>query len=280
MMTLNLWRAEWLKVRKRPVNRGILGAMLAIVLVVFVALTVFALVDREDFMDEATSVMPFPSSLGTGVDLLANLGGLLVVVFVANSVGSEYGRDTWKVILPRYGNRPAFLVTKWIVGLVALLLLFTAMAVSAVVLGWLGALILGIPVGASSTGPTAEQFRNLGVMALDFIFIGTLTFFGAVVTRSTIGAAIAGILSSTILAVLGPLLSLLYAGAAIVVPTAHIENLRLGWVMPGPQAAAEQAELFNRFVPPLVSALIVVGYIVVLLGSSLYLFKRRDMAGE
>ncbi len=43
------------------------------------------------------------------------------------------------------------------------------------------------------------HLRTLGVMVLEFIFFGTLTLFGAVVTRSTIGAAIVGILSSTIL---------------------------------------------------------------------------------
>ncbi len=38
--------------------------------------------------------------------------------------------------------------------------------------------------------------------------------------------------------------------------------------------------LFNRSVPPFVSALVVLGYVVLLPGGSLYVVKRRDMAGE
>ncbi len=280
MMTLNLWRAEWLKTRKRPANRGILGLMLAITLVVFVAVTAIAYVAPGSDLDASTSVLPFPGSLAMAVDVLANLGGLLVVIFVANSVGSEYGRDTWKVILPRYGSRPAFLLSKWMVGLVALLLLVGSMVVSAVALGWLGALFLGLAPNMPSTPETAEQLRMLGLMALEFVFTGTLTLLGAVITRSTIGAAIVGIVASTILSLVGPLLSLLVKGASIIAPTEHLDNLRVQWVIPDPEAAAAQTELFNGAVPPVVSALVVLGYIVLMLGASLYLFKRRDMAGE
>ncbi len=92
-----------------------------------------------------------------------------------------------------------YLVTKWLVGLVALLLLVAGVVVSAVVLGWGGALMLGVTPVPSSASETAMHLRTLGVMVLEFIFFGTLTLFGALVTRSTIGAAIVGILSSTIL---------------------------------------------------------------------------------
>ena len=39
MMTRNLWWAEWLKTRKRPVNRGMLGIMLMLLVVGFVIVT-------------------------------------------------------------------------------------------------------------------------------------------------------------------------------------------------------------------------------------------------
>lgn len=278
-MTLNLWRAEWLKTRKRPANRSMFGITLALVLVVFVAVTAIAYFYPGSDLDQAAIVLPFPRSLQSGVDVLGNLGALLVVVFVANSVGSEYGRDTWKVIVPRYGSRIAFLLTKWIVGLVALLVLMVAVLVSAVVWGWLGVQVLGIPNESSMTS-TGEVLRNAAVMVFDFMLIGALTLFGTVATRSTIGGVVIGFVSSTLLSIMGPVLSMLVTGASILSPTEHIDNLRVQWAMRDAEQTAMQAVLFNRPVPPLVSALVVISYIMLLLGVSMYIFKRRDMAGE
>lgn len=279
-MTLNLWRAEWLKTCKRPLNRAMLGSMLAMLIVLLVGLIGMTLVNPARFLDLATSWLPFPRTLDLSVDLLKNLGGLLVVVFMANSAGSEYSRDTWKVILPRYGSRPAFLVTKWVVGLVALLLLVASMLVIALIGGWVGALILDLKVDPGDATETATHLRNLGVTLLDFVFLGTLTLFGAIATRSTIGAALFGILTYALLALLQVGLPLVLTGAPLMLPTAHVDNLHYRWVLVDPQADARMAALFNRSVPPWVSALVVIGYIGLLLGATLYLFQRRDMAGE
>lgn len=280
MMTLNLWRAEWLKTRKRPLNRALLGIMLALLLVFFVVITVTALVDPAEFLAEAREILPFPHNLDISLELLKNLGVLLVVVFVANSIGSEYGRDTWKVILPRYGSRYAFLLTKWAVGLGAMLLLLAAVIVLALVLGWVGSLMLNIRADPSTTWDVATYLRSLCVTILQFVFIGTLTFFGAVATRSTIGAAIIGILVPTILGLLPDVLSFLMEGAPIILPSVHIDNLEAQWVTKSPEVQAILTELFNRSVPASVSVLVVLGYTALLFGGALYLFKRRDLAGE
>lgn len=280
MMTRNLWSAEWLKTRKRPVNRGMLGIMVIFLVVVFVSVIGLVLWDRDRYLSTATSIMPFPRSLGVGTDLLTNLGSLVVVVFVANNVGSEYGRDTWKVILPRHGSRRAFLVTKWIVGLAALLLLTVAMLGAALLLGWLGTLLLGIGAEPSAAAETTMLLRGLGITLLEFVFLGTLTFFGAVITRSTIGAVIISLLVPVVLMVLQEVLPQLIAGSPIVVPTANIQNLRAHWVFEDPQLLSSMTETFNGVVSPVVSLLIVLGYIALLFGAGLVIFQRRDLAGE
>lgn len=279
-MTLNLLRAEWLKTRKRLLNRAMLGIMLAIVVVPFVAATGIGYFYPDSDLGEATEILPFPTSLEVAVELLGQLGLLIVVVFVANSVGSEYGRDTWKMILPRYGSRPAFLMTKWVVGIVALLLLVAATVASAVALGWLGSLTLGLVAGQSSASEIAESLHKLGVILLELVFLGTLTMFGAVVTRSTIGATITGILAPLIVELTVPLLGRLVKGASIISPMEHLDNLRARSVEFTPEEAAYFTALFNRTVSPYASVLVVIGYILLLLVSSLYLFNRRDMAGE
>ncbi len=60
----------------------------------------------------------------------------------------------------------------------------------------------------------------------------------------------------------------------------HLDNLRARVSEFTPEEAARFTQLFDRSVSPLASVLIVLGYIAVLLGGSLYLFARRDIAGE
>lgn len=280
MMTLQLWRAEWLKMRKRPHNRSMLGFMLVIILLVFAGMTAEAFLNQGPALNQAANVLPFPRSLQTGIELLANLGQMLVVAFVASSVGSEYGSDTWKALLPRYASRTAFLLAKWAVGLVMLLLLFASVGLSSIVFGWLGSLAVGI-AGQPAPGPDiAELIRSLSVMLLDFVFLGTLTLLATLVTRSSIGGTVVGILAWVLLPVLAPVLSLLVKGGAIISPAAHLNNVRVQWVAPNSEAIAAQTAQFNGPVPPMISVLVVLVYIGLLLGGSLYLFKRRDMAGE
>lgn len=280
MMTRNLWWAEWLKTRKRPVNRGMLGIMIMLLVVGFVIVTGMVLWDRDTYLSTATSIMPFPDSLSVGAELLANLGSLLVVVFVANSVGSEYGRDTWKVILPRHGSRRAFLVTKWLVGVAALLLLAVATLSAAMLLGWLGTLILGISADPPSAAETTMLLRGLGITMLEFVFLGTLTFFGAVITRSTIGAVIISLLVPVVLTVLQEVGPQLITGLPLVLPTAHIQNLRAHWAFDDPQLLTLMTTTFNGSVSPAVSLLIVLGYIALLFVAGMVIFQRRDLAGE
>ena len=89
MITLNLWRAEWLKTRERLLNRAMLSIMLAIVVVAFVAAigigSFYPHRDRDfdEFAEvlyphsdlgKLTKILPFPISLGVAVELLSNLG--------------------------------------------------------------------------------------------------------------------------------------------------------------------------------------------------------------
>ena len=287
MMTLNLLRAEWLKTRKRPINRALLALMPVLLIFFMVTPMVLALVNPTTFLDEAQEVLPYPSNLGQSVAMLSELGLLVVVVFVATSVGSEYGRDTWKVIVPRYGSRRAFLLAKWMVGLGALTLLAAVVIGVALLLGWLGTLLLGLHADPASMPEATMYLRRLVVTLLTFVFIGTLTLFGAVLTRSTVGGVITGLLVTTVLMLVRdalPLLAervpLLAKGAAWLLPVTHFANLREQWVMADPPAETLMAVLLDRPVPLVVNVLVVLGHIMLLLGASLYLFKRRDMAGE
>lgn len=287
MMTLNLLRAEWLKTRKRPINRGMLAIMPAFLVFFLVSTTVLALVNPTTFLAEAEEVLPYPSNVALSVEVVTQLGFPLVAVFVATSVGSEYARDTWKAIVPRYGSRRAFLLAKWVVGLGAIPLLVVTMIGSALPLGSLGALLLDISADPASISEATMHIRRLGVTLLNFVFIGTLTLFGTVLTRSTVGGVIAGMLVPTVLTMIRdglPLLQerapLLAKVAAWLLPVTHFSNLRERWAMAAPPGETLMAVLLGHPVPLVVNVLAVLGYTMLLLVASLYLFNRRDMAGE
>ncbi len=106
-------------------------------------------------------------------------------------------------------------------------------------------------------------------------------------TRSTVGGVIVGIFVTTVLPLIRDALPLLHErvpvlakGAAWLLPVTHLSNLRERWVMADPPAETLMAVLLGRPVPLVVNVLVVLGYIMLLLGTSLYLFNRRDMAGE
>ncbi len=249
--------------------------------------TVLALVNPTTFLNEAEELLSYPNNLALSVEVVTQLGFPLVIVFVATSVGSEYGRDTWKTILPRYGSRRAFLLAKWVVGLVVLPLLVVAMIGVALLLGWLGTLLLDVSADPASMSETGMYLRRLVVILPYFVFIGTLTLFGTVLTRSTVGGVIAGILMPTVLTLIPDGLQLLHEpapllakGTAWLLPVTHFSNLRERWVMADPPAETLMTVLLDRPVPLVVNVLVVLGHIMLLLGASLYLFNRRDMAGE
>lgn len=287
MITLHLLRAEWLKTRERLLNRGILAIMPFLLAGIMVTVGVSALINPTTFLDDAAAMLPYPGNLELSVEMLNQLGFPLVVFFVATSVGTQYGRDIWKMIVPRYGRRPPFLLAKWVVGVGALLLLIALLLVIAVVVGSGGAWLLDITRSASSAAEWSQYVRTIGEIVLEFIFIGTLTLFGTVLIRSTVEGVITGIVAPMALVVIRDLLPLLQERipllatiATWILPSTHFSNLQERWVMAGPPTETIMADLLGHPVSPTASALVVIGHVMLLLGGSLHLFNRRDMAGE
>jgi ABC-type transport system involved in multi-copper enzyme maturation permease subunit len=66
----------------------------------------------------------------------------MMIVFGATLVGSEYGFDTWKNLLTRRPGRAAFILSKWIVLVLALLIATVVLPIWAQALGFLFAGVL------------------------------------------------------------------------------------------------------------------------------------------
>jgi ABC-2 type transport system permease protein len=273
---MNLWRAEWLKTYRRPANWGILGITLVVLVALYAILTGMALYDGPNSATHAemTRMLAFPSGMGAAMQVLSALGSLLSIVFVANIIGSEYTRDTWKMILPRRGNRLAFLTTKLLMGLFCMALLIVIMLVLGQVLAWIGLAVLGGDFTGS--GSLAEQLKAAFAALMDMAFYGVITLVAAVATRSTIGGIVVGFVSTQILGVA----SLLSKTAAKILPVAHLQNISAQWIMKQPEMTAQIEGMFGRPISPVVSLAVVLGYIAVLAAAGIWLFKTRDMAGQ
>lgn len=275
MMTLNLWRAEWLKARKRPANR-IMLLFINLLAVLFVSgLVIYCKASGK--LGDASSILPFPKSLDIAINTVAGFSKLLTIVFVANAIGSEYSQDTWKMILPRYGSRSAFLVTKVFSGLVGMVVLFLSSTILWVSLSWLGAQIVGVE---STISPASElvttSLKTCVLTMFEMIFYGSLTFLATIATRSVIGGVIGGLVGLTVLQIAGalPLKTLIK-----MLPTTHLVNVSGHWLQSRPELAMMQALFGDQFNPQL-SLAIVLAYILFLLGISLLIFQRRDIAGQ
>ncbi len=273
---MNLWRAEWLKTYRRPANWGILGISLLVLVIVYTIVVGVALSEGSGSptYTEVIQQLAFPNGMGIAMQIVSALGSLLSIVFVANIIGSEYTRDTWKMILPRRGNRLVFLATKLLMGLFCMALLIVVMLVLGQALAWIGVAVLGGDF--SRSGSLVDQLKGVVSTLMDMVFYGVLTLVAAVVTRSTIGGIVIGFVASQVLG----LASFLSTLAAKILPVTHLQNISSQWVTKRPEVVQIVEQQFGRQIDPLVSLAVVLGYIAVFIAVAVWMFKTRDMAGQ
>ncbi|MFN8556148.1 MAG: ABC transporter permease [Dehalococcoidia bacterium] len=133
------------------------------------------------------SVVPF------GLNIVQNVGTILVVILAASMMGTEFGWGTVRTLLPRSAGRAAFLTAKLVT-----LCLFVALVV---LVGFVVALAGGslVTVVERLDTPLPANFvAHLGGSVLRTMYVmlpyGALAFMLAVLTRGTaagIGAAMA-----------------------------------------------------------------------------------------
>ncbi|MBX7218519.1 MAG: ABC transporter permease [Blastocatellia bacterium] len=274
MMVFNLLRAEWHKTLRNPANWGLLGATVCI-LGGGLALVTLAGFKGPEQLARAQDVLPFPNNLRMTLQVLSAISGMLAVIFVANSVGGEYARDTWKMIIPRNHRRPALIGVKLLSGLAGIFILLAASVLVGGLVGMLGAAVLKIgPLGAFKPEILKAQAGALSGMGVEMLCYGMLALMATVAARSTIGGAMVGVLAIPIstVAVFSSQL------AANVLPALHLNNIIGHWSGNNRTLAMCQAA-FGGEVPPTTSLAIIAAYTIVFAVCGFVLFQRRDLAG-
>jgi ABC-2 type transport system permease protein len=263
---ISLVRADLFKTRKRA-----MGWVMLIIIALFVPLQMLAMA----FTTPRNVNYAFPGVLLQGLDPVPFVGVLMLIILGAVVVGSEYGYDTWKNLLTRRSGRVPFIISKWLV-------LIVAIAIGLVVLVPLG-LALGLVLNATLhlTGPTIPL--SLGSVLLIILLqtltplaAGSIAIMGAVIGRSSVAGIIAGIVWFLVDSLLGGVFQ-----PASFTSSIGILQAQLTGVVQSSNGSIAQVQLGNALSGPLsvIPGLIVVAYLVIPIAIAAYLFKRRDMLG-
>lgn len=261
-----LLRADLFKTRKRA-----MGWVMLIIIALFVPLqmlsTAFLIPSRVNYS--------FPGVLLQGLDPVPFVGVLMLIILGSVVVGSEYGYDTWKNLLTRRAGRVPFIISKWLV-------LIVAIAIGLAVLLPLG-LALGLALNATLhlTGPTVPlSLGDVVLMILLQILIplvaGSIAIMGAVIGRSSVAGIIVGIAWFLVDSLLGGVFQ-----PASFTSSVGMLQAQLTGVVQSSNGSVALAHFSGAMAGPLgiIPGLIVVAYLVIPIAIAAYLFRRRDMLG-
>lgn len=204
---LNLIRAEWFKLARRPLAWALLALLIG--LLVLLRLTEFLVVALHDGVltgGEARMALlgddqvrqfrlqlTFPGVFGAALGHINGVGGLCAIVLAAGAVGSEYSWGTLRAQLARQPSRARYLLAK----LAALVLALAAGIALTLVAGALLGLVLGGLLGQRGALRPADLLAlPVGLLRALLVLLPyvLLTVSSAIAGRSVLAGAAGGFL--------------------------------------------------------------------------------------
>lgn len=211
------------------------------------------------------------------------LGRYLICAFVAVVFAGEYGWNTWKLIVP-HRSRNSLIAAKYLVALALLICGFALAAFLFNLLNWLKDLATGTPIPEGITAGALLQAHGLAFLAAlgPILFSAAYTSLAAILTRSTIGALVIGLIITTLerlFRYFAPLLEsiapALVQGLYQVLPGYHLANLA-EWLTAG-QVLTVPFPSGPFSMEPGVSAAIVAAWTLGLILLTFRVFRRQDI---
>jgi ABC-2 type transport system permease protein len=292
---LNLIRAEWLKLTKRPLSWVLLAVFLG--LLVLQLLIQFVIAYLSELMGLGSSAAPlgpqleewrrrtvFPGLFGSIFSHINSLGGIFAVILAAGAMGSEYSWGTLRTQLARHPGRGRYLVAK----LITLLALLVAAMILALLLGSAVGTGLGTIVGiAGAPGAADLALLPLAILRALYVLLPyvLLTLCFTVMGRSLLAGVAGGLLYLLFEAGFGALATLrMLGGIWEVVYSLTIQQnintiIRLNDSTFGLHTEILASIDVSQLPAPLQAILVVALYSVSFLATALYLLRRRDIGG-
>jgi ABC-2 type transport system permease protein len=287
---INLIRAEWLKLSRRPLSWILL--ILFLVLLVAQILTQFALtlgmpvrsgIVSAQFEEWRRGVL-FPGIFATALSHVNGLGGIFAVIFAAGAIGSEYSWGTLRTQLARDPARDRYLLAK----LTTIMLMLATATLLATLLAALLSAVLS-PILGSAIRITPDDLMNLIPAILRALYVllpyVLLTAYATLLTRSVLGGVAIGLSyiivetgfgALALLRVLGGVWALVYnLTIGQNINTLTLMNRHAFGLRPETTAPLDLSQLPS----PLQATIVVAVYSVLFLAFALILFRRRDISG-
>ena len=287
---INLIRAEWLKLSRRPLSWILL--ILFLVLLVAQILTQFALtlgmpvrsgIVSAQFEEWRRGVI-FPGIFATALSHVNGLGGIFAVIFAAGAIGSEYSWGTLRTQLARDPARDRYLLAK----LTTIMLMLATATLLATLLAALLSAVLS-PILGSAIRITPDDLMNLIPAILRALYVllpyVLLTAYATLLTRSVLGGVAIGLSyiivetgfgALALLRVLGGVWALVYnLTIGQNINTLTLMNRHAFGLRPETTAPLDLSQLPS----PLQATIVVAVYSVLFLAFALILFRRRDITG-
>jgi ABC-type transport system involved in multi-copper enzyme maturation permease subunit len=294
---LNLIRAEWFKLARRPLTWVLLAVFLAsLVLLLLAEFAVVGLNDglfsggaraqllREEQVRQFRLHLGFPGIFGAVLGHVNGVGGICAIALAAGLFGSEYSWGTLRTQLARQPNRGRYLIAK----LIGLLLALLAGSLLALLAGSLLALLFGSLLPGTGGAATRVVALPLGVLRALYVLLPYVlcTVACSILGRSVVAGAVGGFLflladtglgALSFLAGLGGLVSFLLN--LIVQP-----NINTMIVLNSQSFGLDPAALTRTMdlttLPSSLQATLVIGvYSALFFASSYRLLLRRDIGG-
>lgn len=269
-MTFCLVRAEVVKMRTRPIP--LYSALAVVGLSIFAPLVIvgLAVINPVEYAGVCSYWLSFPNSLFGYGQVLGVGGGLLTCLVAADTVGSEYAADTWKMILPRMKGRWTIVLTKLGVTLGLSTLFVLGGAALYCLLGYAFLSLRG-EAGLSAMR-VAPRVIELSCQIVELEFYSVLAFCVALVSRSTVIGLAAGLFVPLLL----PIFT--FGQISYLMPNVHFMNILDHLVAPSQLIYVDV--LFGARVHPVISAVVLVGLASIGVAAAGWLFSWRDIVSR
>ena len=294
---LNLIRAEWFKVTRRPLAWVLLAVFLAsLVLLLLAEFAVVGLNDglfsggaraqllSEEQVRQFRLHLGFPGIFGAVLGHVNGIGGICAIALAAGVIGSEYSWGTLRTQLARRPNRGRYLIAK----LLGLLLALLAGILLALLLGALLALLFGSLLPDTGGVPASMLALPVGVLRSLYVLLPYVlcTVACGILGRSVVAGAVGGFLflladaglgALAFLAGLGGLISFLLN--LIVQPNINTMIVLNSQSFGLDPAALTRTMDLTTLPSPLQATLVIAVYSALFFASAYRLLLRRDIGG-
>jgi ABC-type transport system involved in multi-copper enzyme maturation permease subunit len=302
-MFMNLLRAEWIKLSRRPMVLIALGGFLGFL--VFIHMLFFAVVMLNDGIRSGNSTIQikmlneeqvehlrqqlrFPGVFGGVLSQINGIGGIFAIILSAGAMGSEYGWGTLRVQLARQPRRGRYLAAKVVVLLIVMLLGIAIAMLAGCVLG----LIFGAVRGEIGSVSTKHLWLvPLGMLISLYVLLPYILFTIAIATigRSVLAGVAGGIIflimdvgtgTLSFLSEMGGVLTFIY-NLAIQQNITALANLNSTLFGLDPLARSSAAGISLEHMPhPAQAAVLIAIYSTLFAGYAIYWLRSHDIHGQ